>query len=186
MVQVRRGWKVLSPTSRVWGGRVSPKGRWPLGGSAQHHPHVSPSSVPAHLRDYSIALYTRFFFSSWCKMVLNTSTILDSRDKIFSLLPPQKKFPSSDIFIIRITFMLSVIPISSSDGALWVWQVSGSSISVLNVSFCLLRASYGSSSNNLYDYVNAEHYGRAYGDCWAAYPQCPMSLFKLFDEHNEL
>ncbi|XP_050713141.1 uncharacterized protein LOC126996584 [Eriocheir sinensis] len=55
---------------------------------------------------------------------------------------------------------------------------------VLNI---LLTASYGaSSSNHLYDYIDAERYGRAYGDCWAAYPQCPMSLFKLFDAYNEL
>ncbi|XP_045111719.1 uncharacterized protein LOC123504879 [Portunus trituberculatus] len=54
---------------------------------------------------------------------------------------------------------------------------------VLNI---ILTASYGASSSHLYDYINAEHYGRAYGDCWSAYPQCPMSLFKLFYDHNEL
>ncbi|KAK8371710.1 hypothetical protein O3P69_013562 [Scylla paramamosain] len=54
---------------------------------------------------------------------------------------------------------------------------------VLNI---ILTASYGASSSHLYDYINAEHYGRAYGDCWSAYPQCPMSLFKLFNGHNEL
>ncbi|XP_071527004.1 uncharacterized protein [Panulirus ornatus] len=51
----------------------------------------------------------------------------------------------------------------------------------------VLTTSYGSSSSReLYDYVNAEYYGRAYGNCWSAYPQCPLSLFKMFDAHNEL
>ncbi|XP_045591796.1 uncharacterized protein [Procambarus clarkii] len=52
---------------------------------------------------------------------------------------------------------------------------------ILNI---ILTASYGSTSSELYDYVNAEYYGRAYGDCWSAYPQCPMSLFKLFDDDD--
>ncbi|XP_027236644.1 uncharacterized protein [Penaeus vannamei] len=50
----------------------------------------------------------------------------------------------------------------------------------------VLTASYGSSSSELYDYVNAEYYGRAYGSCWSAYPECPMSLFKLFEGVNGL
>ncbi|XP_042215082.1 uncharacterized protein LOC121861428 [Homarus americanus] len=54
---------------------------------------------------------------------------------------------------------------------------------ILNI---ILTASYGSTSNELYDYVNAEYYGRAYGNCWSAYPQCPMSLFKIFDGYNDL
>ncbi|KAK8738501.1 hypothetical protein OTU49_003909 [Cherax quadricarinatus] len=54
---------------------------------------------------------------------------------------------------------------------------------ILNI---ILTASYGSSSSQMYDYVNAEYYGRVYGDCWSAYPQCPMSIFKMFDEINEV
>ncbi|XP_076040770.1 uncharacterized protein LOC143025198 [Oratosquilla oratoria] len=49
---------------------------------------------------------------------------------------------------------------------------------ILNI---ILTASYGSTSNELYDYVSAEYYGRSYGDCWSAYPQCPVSLFKFLE-----
>ncbi|CAL4076597.1 unnamed protein product [Meganyctiphanes norvegica] len=49
---------------------------------------------------------------------------------------------------------------------------------ILNI---VLTSSYGSNSDEMYDYVNAEYYGRAYGNCWSAYPQCPMSLFKIMD-----
>ncbi|XP_064101337.1 uncharacterized protein LOC135211997 [Macrobrachium nipponense] len=50
----------------------------------------------------------------------------------------------------------------------------------------VLTASYGTTSNELYDYVNAEYYGRAYGSCWSAYPDCPVSIFKVFDTNHEL
>ncbi|KAK4329446.1 hypothetical protein Pmani_000203 [Petrolisthes manimaculis] len=34
-------------------------------------------------------------------------------------------------------------------------------------------------------YVEAGNYGRQNGDCWTAFPQCPVSLFDLFKSHYD-
>ncbi|KAK3864453.1 hypothetical protein Pcinc_029862 [Petrolisthes cinctipes] len=45
----------------------------------------------------------------------------------------------------------------------------------------ILGASSASSYTDLYEYIQAEEYGRMEGDCWALYPSCPVSFFKWID-----
>ncbi len=44
------------------------------------------------------------------------------------------------------------------------------------------RIDYGmSSTERLYEYISARTYGEHHGDCAAAYPQCPFSVFSFLD-----
>ncbi|KAK4314693.1 hypothetical protein Pmani_014030 [Petrolisthes manimaculis] len=45
----------------------------------------------------------------------------------------------------------------------------------------ILGVSSASSNTDLYEYIQAEEYGRMEGDCLALYPSCPVSLFKWID-----
>ncbi|XP_053643524.1 uncharacterized protein [Cherax quadricarinatus] len=41
----------------------------------------------------------------------------------------------------------------------------------------------GFEGNNLHkDFMQAEEYGRSYGNCWSAFPNCPMSMREMLHE----
>jgi len=41
-----------------------------------------------------------------------------------------------------------------------------------------------SSSERLYEYLSARTYGEHQGDCAAAYPQCPFSVFSILNQED--
>ena len=51
-----------------------------------------------------------------------------------------------------------------------------------NGPFRVCSASVGDEQQSMQEYVKAEYRGKHYGDCWSAYPDCPVSLFKLFKQ----
>ncbi len=52
--------------------------------------------------------------------------------------------------------------------------------------FSRRRLDYGmSSTERLYEYISARTYGEHQGNCAAAYPQCPFSVFSLMGDLEE-
>ncbi|KAF2361221.1 Protein of unknown function DM4/12 [Trinorchestia longiramus] len=49
---------------------------------------------------------------------------------------------------------------------------------VLNI---VLSASAGLHSPEMEEYTKAEYRGLHYGNCWSAYPDCPVSIFRVLD-----
>lgn len=45
---------------------------------------------------------------------------------------------------------------------------------IINLSFLHRPGFRGSESHQ--DHIQAEQYGRSYGSCWSAYPDCPISM----------
>ena len=43
-----------------------------------------------------------------------------------------------------------------------------------------------STTERLYEYLSARHFGEHLGDCSAAYPQCPFSLFQIIERQPEI
>ena len=42
-----------------------------------------------------------------------------------------------------------------------------------------------SSTERLYEYISARQYGEHHGNCNAAYPQCPFSIFSVMDPFED-
>ncbi|XP_037790697.1 uncharacterized protein LOC119586069 [Penaeus monodon] len=40
---------------------------------------------------------------------------------------------------------------------------------------------FGADGNH-HDFIEAEDYGRSYGNCWSAFPDCPMSMREMLHE----
>ena len=38
-----------------------------------------------------------------------------------------------------------------------------------------------STTERLYEYLSARHFGEHLGECGAAYPQCPFSVFQIIE-----
>lgn len=47
--------------------------------------------------------------------------------------------------------------------------------------FCFIRPGFGADGNH-HDFIEAEDYGRSYGNCWSAFPDCPMSMREMLHE----
>ena len=51
--------------------------------------------------------------------------------------------------------------------------------------FLAFRLDYGmTNTERLYEYISARTYGEHHGNCEAAYPQCPFSVFALMDHQD--
>lgn len=47
--------------------------------------------------------------------------------------------------------------------------------------FYSIRPGFGADGNH-HDFIEAEDYGRSYGNCWSAFPDCPMSMREMLHE----